>query len=109
MSDRPMSIAEAVEAMKILGPRMAEVKKQSALSFVRTLLASMAKDNPVDALRLLSLMRHETLGATAAAMKEIGMQGFLVALFDGLQLNRVADLIEAAAILGLSPKGWADA
>lgn len=106
MSEKPMNIREAIEAMKILAPRMPGVSRTNALSFVRGLLRSMAAEEPVDALRLLSLMRHETVEATAVAMKEAGTGGFLAALFDGLQLNRVADLIEAAAVLGLAPKGW---
>jgi len=109
MTEKPMNIREAVEAMKILAPRMPGMPKTNALSFVRGLLRSMAAEEPVDALRLLSLMRHETVEATALSMKEAGTGGFLAALFDGLKLNRVADLIEAAAVLGLAPKGWDDA
>lgn len=109
MSEKAMNIREAIEVMKILAPRMPGVAKENALSFVRGLLRSMAAEEPVDALRLLSLMRHEKLEAMAVAMKEAGTGGFLAALFDGLQLNRVADLIEAAAVLGLAPKGWDDA
>lgn len=104
-----MNIAEAIGAMRIIGPRMPDLAPGGTLSFVRSLVASMQRKDPVDALRLLALMRHEPLAATASAMKEAGMQRFLVALFDGLKANRLADLVEAAALLGFCQKGWSDA
>jgi hypothetical protein len=108
MSEKPMNIGEALQAMAILGPRMPDVSKGTALSFVRTLLDSMARETPADALRLLALMRHEALEATALAMRDSGTHGFLMALFEGLRVNRVVDLMQAATVLGLSGKGWTD-
>lgn len=109
MTEKPMNIREAIEAMKILALYTTEAPRDSSLHFIGGLVAAMHRGVPVDAFRLIALMQHRPVEDVAASLKEGGPAALVTALAEGFNVNALPDLVEASFGLGIGKDRWSDA
>jgi len=106
----PMTIREAIEAMKVLSNYSKEIMIETRHSRVLArLLRAILKRSPTDSVRLLSLMYHAPVEAIAADFETGEGIDFIKALTKAFRVNPLPDLINGARILGLSEVEWPDA
>lgn len=99
---KPMTIREAIEAVKILAPYAPEILASTTLAnMVKTLMRAINERQPVDSMRLLSLMEHRTLESLSEDYGERGGTAFALALARGFVINSPLDLLKMGASLGL--------
>lgn len=103
----PMSLREAVEAVKIVIPHAPSLSRHTkGLPLIKDLLSRLVEDDPAQPFRLLSLMFHGDMAEVARACEVIGPSGVPEALLNGMAANPLPDLIEAAWMLGLTEERW---
>ncbi len=102
----PMSIAEAIEAMKIIVYfEDAIVGKERVVDVIKAIFQKAEKEGDTPhLLRLLALMQHRHVNEVVNEFKHLTGGDFVVALVDGFVANPIMDLLNSANILGIKTR-----
>lgn len=107
MTLAPMTLREAIECAKILVPYMADLRQaESGLDLVELVLTRVGGDEPTQVLRMLALMEHRSLQEVVLDYQPQGAEAMLRALSEGMRVNPVPDLMEAAYLMRLTDERW---
>ena len=99
-----MSMREAIELMKILGPHAAQfTKNRKVTKVMKALFNGVWSDAPSQALRMLALMYHKPVEEIAVEYQDKRGVDLLNAVMEGFVVNNLVELIDAAHYLHLSP------
>lgn len=104
----PMTIREAIEAMKIVAPHVGGLYlEDGGLAILETLWSRLGKDAPANVVRLLALLEHTTVEAILDEYQasRSGVN-FVVRMGEGFVRNPLDLLVNAAYQFGLTEKGW---
>lgn len=97
-----MNIRESIEAMKVLEPYAgAMVDAKTIGDAIRSFLRLASERNPIDALRLLSLMMHIDLEILAESMEKKSGGDFVALLATGFEVNPLDQLMLVGINLGI--------
>jgi len=107
---QPMTIMEALECAKIFIPHARVLRDaQDGLDLLERIYSVMSGDLSIELVRALALMEHQPLGDTVDKYRGLGGTAMLRSLRDHLAVNPLPDLIESAAMLGLTSERWTHA
>lgn len=99
---KPMTIREAIEVMKIVSTyEAALIRSVNLRAFLRVLIAEASEENPVDMLRLLSLMYHGDMDAIVDEYKTKSGLDLIAGLAAGFVSNDITTLMQTALFLGI--------
>jgi len=104
-----MNIYEAIEAMKILVPHAGLMRKaENGIGVVRALFGGLTAINEQEQIgRLLAYTQHRSLDEITEHFAEVSdPAAMLTELAESLSENPIPDLINGAALLGLTRTGW---
>lgn len=102
-----MTIREAVEVMKIIGPHATlYTDTDKPLKILKKMLAAIQDENPIQALRLVALMEHKDVEQIAEELKDADGEDFINLMAEGLARNRLINLLDAAFYLGIASSRW---
>lgn len=103
----PMTIREAVEAMKIIGPHAEQfAETEEPVKVLRAMLKGMRDESPVQPLRLVALMEHKSVEDVAEEMQEATGVDLIERLVAGFTRNDLVSLVNAAFYLGIAENRW---
>ena len=109
----PMTLREAIEVMKIVGPHAALLRNApDNLVLIKRLWDTVSADSPVHLLRLLALMEHKEVEKIADEYEAsrgpegVDAKGFILRLAEGFGRNPLNLLVNAAFQLGMTETGW---
>lgn len=103
----PMSIREAVEVMKIIGPHANEFAQDTKpITIMRNMISAIKSDTPIQVMRLLALMEHKSIEDLAEEMQESTGADLVERLIAAFLVNDLTNLVNAAFYLGIATKRW---
>lgn len=104
---RPMTVMEAVECSKIFIPYIPVLREsESGIDLVKRIFQTMSESDSLGLMRVVALMEHRGVEDVVMEYKAAGASVLLAAITNLLRVNPLPDLIEAAALFGLTDERW---
>jgi hypothetical protein len=105
-----MSITEALECSKIFIPFVSVLREAgSGLDLVARIFQVMSGENALGLMRAVALMEHRGVEEVVMEYKAAGVDVLLAAIANLFRVNPLPDLIETAALFGLTDERWTHA
>lgn len=102
-----MKMVPAIEVMKIISRYTEFIREEEeAISLIRTLLIKINEINPTDSLSLIAFMHGTKIEEVAEMLGSAKDLSVSRALGEGFRSNPLPDLVNAAALLGISDLTW---